>query len=528
MKKSNEAHQRLAKIFGASTLALLVMGCASTEVKTLQLPSAERMQKACADLTGQTIAGVNVTKTERIAASAITGGSALCRVSGTRAPFLDIEVVVPDQWSGRVFHQGGGGFDGRIPSSLTLNNSGEITTVHPAVSSKGAVFVSSNGGNRAINPEQAGPGVWAKNTPEGNASADDYAYKALGKTIQFGKGVAKYFFASAPSKTYFNGCSNGGRGAYIVAQRWPQEYDGIVSGCQTMDMTGQTSAWVKVGSRAGTPAALSKEQYQAAYSAAVNACDAIDGLKDGYINNPAACNFDPAQLRCGLQTANADPKLCLSPEQIGTLQLLMSDFKLSKGDTVYSKFNWSDFSGFGASFGALGGAYVMLATQDPSWMKAEKQAQFDLDTNYPQIGHGLNRKGLDNDKAAIAAYVASGKKLISWHANGDNLLSANDHLRNYATMTSLVKELGIADPSENTRFFLVPTSTHSFGSLPQQVDWTSAIIDWVEKNQAPQQLTYTFTQAGASSPRSLPVCMNPKTPKYVSGDVNSASSYRCE
>lgn len=103
-------------------------------------------------------------------------------------------------------------------------------------------------------------------------------------------------------------------------------------------------------------------------------------------------------------------------------------------------------------------------------MTGEKQATFNLDRDYPVIGNGLLRRGADHDKAAIAAFVASGKKqLILWHASGDNLLSPNDQARNYATMTQLVKNMGIADPSVNTRLFLVPANTHGAGSALTQV-----------------------------------------------------------
>ena len=514
---------------GLGTLVFAMLaGCAAPQGIPSVPPTVAQRVAACENLQGQTIAGVTVTRTQRFGASATTGGTGLCKVSGTKAPFLDIEVVVPDNWSGRLFHQGGGGFDGVIRSALTFNNSGVLTEVHPTVSQKGAVYTSSNGGNRATIPEQAGPRVWATGSAEGKASADDYAYKALWTTVKFAKGITRVFFAQEPARTYFTGCSNGGRNGYIAAQRWPNEYDGIVSGCETMDMTGQTSAWTRFGRLSGTPAALTVEQYKSAYAAAVNACDANDGVQDGYLANPGACHFDPSQLQCGQSSANADPKLCLSAAQVGTLKMLLSDVKLTDGTLVYSRYNWSDFSSVGPRFGVLGSAYVMLATGNPLWLTPAQQASFDIDAMYTTVGFGLNRLGLDHDKAAIAAYVASGKKLISWHAAGDNLLSANDHVRNFTAMTQLVKGLGVDDPSVHARLFMAPTSTHGAAQSWKEVDWASAIIDWVENNKAPQQLTYTFTQAGATAPRSLPVCLSPQAPRYISGDAQRATSYACE
>lgn len=343
----------------------------------------------CGSLNGQTVAGVTIIATKRIEAAAGINDAGFCQVSGTRAPFLDIEVDVPDNWSGRLFHQGGAGFDGTIPSAVSTSASGAVMAVNLALTRNGAVYAASNGGNRARVPSQAAPVVWAGGTADAQASANDYAYVALGTTIKFAKAVTNAFFSRGPSFTYFSGCSNGGRNAYTVAQRWPNEYDGIVSGCETEDMTGQTMAWLNLGSKAGTPAALSAAQYTASYAAAVSGCDSQDGVTDQYIDNAAACTFDPALLQCGLPTANADPALCLSTAQVQTLKGLLAPLKLSDGTVVYSGFNWTDFSAFGPSFGALGGGFALLATGDAAWLTSARQATFNIDVDYPRIGFGL-------------------------------------------------------------------------------------------------------------------------------------------
>ncbi|MEO8938390.1 MAG: tannase/feruloyl esterase family alpha/beta hydrolase, partial [Burkholderiaceae bacterium] len=266
----------------------------------------------------------------------------------------------------------------------------------------------------------------------------------------------------------------------------------------------------------------------AAYAAAVAACDSQDGLVDGYLTNPGACHYDPALLQCGMATANADPALCLTAPQVQTLKDLLAPLVLSAGTTVYSGYNWSDFSAFGPAFGALGGGFALLATNDPTWLTSAKQSTFNVDIHYPLFGSGLLMAGADHDLPSIAQFVASGKKLISWHDSGDNLLSSNDHARNDATLVALIKSDGLADPSLGTRFFLVPANTHSAGQALTQVDWASAIMDWVEKGIAPTQLTYTFKPANATTARNLPVCLYPKNPHYNgTGDINAASNYTC-
>jgi feruloyl esterase len=108
--------------------------------------------------------------------------------------------------------------------------------------------------------------------------------------------------------------------------------------------------------------------------------------------------------------------------------------------------------------------------------------------------------------------VASGKKLLAWNDAGDPLVSASDHARNHATMVQLASLLGLADPRANTRLFIVPGSTHGAGGDLAQIDWLSAIVDWVESNKAPVQLTYSF--AVGTTNRSLPFCEYPQYARY--------------
>lgn len=536
---------RCLQLLALGCVAAAAAGCGGSDDDPASPsgPSVQALAATCASLKGQTVNGVLVTDTKRVEAQAGINGAGMCQVLGTRAPFLDMEVTVPDNWSGRLYQQGGGGFDGRLASALTLT-SGAVTAVHPAVTQKGAIYAASNGGNRAAVPSQAAPAVWISGSADAQASARDYAYLAVGTTVAFAKAVAKSFYAKAPSFTYFNGCSNGGRNAYIAAQRWPDDYDGIVAGCETMDMGGATSGLMNSAAKVGTAAEITTAQYAAAYTAAVAACDADDGAVDGYLANPGACTLTAAALQCGQPGANADPALCLSAAQVPTLAGLLGNLTLMSGATAYSKYNWTNFAPVSnipgvpalgiTSYGGLGGGFAFLATNDPLWFGAAPPAttpapnlvSFDIDRHYYIFSNGLQRLGADHDKTAIAAYVASGRKLLSWHDAGDPLLSANDHIRNFATMSSAAQALGLADPRTNTRMFVVPASTHGAGSNLAEVDWLSAIIDWVEAGKAPDQLSYKFT-AGATA-RSMPVCEAPKYPRYNgTGDVNAASSFTC-
>ncbi len=514
--------KNISQLVCALWVGFLLFGCGG-DSSTPSTPLAT----ICANLTGATIGDVTITSTKWYNASG--DNPAFCQVNATRPPYLDMEIDVPENWSGRLWQQGGGGLDGKITSAITTDaTTGAIISMNIALKEGLAVYAASNGGNRSSVPAEAAPLVWADGTQEGVDSAEDYAHAALSTTREFARAVINRFYGRSPSYSYFNGCSNGGRNAYMAADRWPEEYDGIVSGCMGMDVTGQTVAWLNLGSRSGTPAMPSAAQWQSVTAASIAACDALDGLTDGMIANQVACHFDVATLQCGEPTA---PAACLTSDQVQTVKNVTSDLKLANGTTVYSGYNWTDWYPHVVYFGILGGGNAVLATGDAAWFSTlAKQQSFNMDHDYPIFQYGFRTIGANPDKSRVAAFVASGRKLISWHDGSDNLTSFNDHVRNYSTMTNLAVGLGLTDPGTHTRFFVVPGGSHTDGEELTEVNWFAAITQWVENDIAPEQLIYNKrdTTTGALL-RTLPVCQHPRYPRYNgAGDVNAAASYTCE
>ena len=506
--------------------ACALAGCSGNSAST---PSSVQLAETCTALAGKKINDVTITSTKWFDAS--NGNPSFCKIIGTRAPYLDIEVDVPDGWSGRLWQQGGAGIDGIIISAITTDaTSGAVTDLNIALKAGRSIYAASNGGNHAKVAGEAAPDVWADGTLDGVASAKDYAYEALNTTREFAKAVSKSFFGRLPVHTYFNGCSNGGRNAYIAAERWPQEYDGIVSGCMGMDTTGQTASWMSLGSLIGSPAMPSNEQWSAITTAAVTACDALDGITDGIIANQSACKFEVSTLQCGQPGSNSDQSICLSPAQLQIVKNIMSDMKLANGTTIYSGFTWSDWASYIIGWGRMGGGFSVLATGDPAWYTTAKQQSFNLERDYPLFLYGLRNVGATIDISKVASFVVSGKKLLSWHAGSDNLVSLNDHVRNYSTMIDMAKWMGLTNPSVNTRFFVLPGASHGQGFSLKEVNWFDAITNWVELNIPPEQLLFNkVDNATGTVIRTLPVCQHPQYPRYVgTGDINSASSYRCQ
>lgn len=477
-------------------------------------------------MVGKTFASASVTAANRIEGDAALGTTGMCQVLATRAPYLDIEVVVPDNWSGRYYQQGGGGFDGSIRSAFTKSGTGAITAVTYAVTAQAAVYASSNGGNRAGVAGQAAPAVFFDGTEAGKQSMADYSYASLGTTLYFAKGVIQEFFKKDAKYRYFVGCSNGGRNAAIAVQRWPEEFDGAVSGCYGFSMPGQTVAWTSMAGLAGTPAMPSAAQWSATYKAAVASCDMADNVADGVISNPSRCTFDPSTLVCGQPLASTDPAVCLTSTQLPTVQKLFAGgWTDATGNPIYSAYGWANANP--ATYGGLGGGYVAMATGDASWLTAAKQATFDVNVDYGPVAAGLQAVGADVDKIALAKFIASGKKFLTYHDGADGLLSVNEHTRNVNTVYSIAKGMGLADPSTSSRYFIVPGTGHGGSQALTQVRWDDAIVQWVEAGSAPTQLTFNSkTTTGAA--KSIPVCQYPLYPRYISGgDVNSAASYAC-
>jgi hypothetical protein len=471
--------------------------------------SADIGNEICIDLSGESFADVTITTAEW---HEINGGP-ICVVSAHRAPFLDMEVVLPSEWSGRYVQQGGGGFDGIIPSALQRNSEGEIVGLIDAVAKFNSVRAGSNGGNRAGVDGESAPGVWFADSAEAKQSLADYSYLALKTTLDFAHALTESVYGRLPDYGYFNGCSNGGRNAYIAAQRWPEAFDGIVSGCEPMNMPGTTSAWLSLAGVQGTAAELTSAEYTFAFNAAVSACDAEDGKADGIIGNPSACQFSPRELICEAGESFS----CLSAEQADTLEMLLSDLVDSQGNIVSSGFYWADFSNFAPSFGGLGSVYGWIATGEMDWLQPEKQRQFNIDEHYYEIANGLLRSGVGHDRLAVAEFVASGKKLISWHDGSDNLLSPGDHVRIFNELSgaaSFVANISDFNVGDHARFFVVPGTGHGGGAMT--VNWIEAIIDWTENENAPQRLVHTRPNGD-----SIPVCRFPAYPQ------ESGSGYTC-
>ena len=451
---------------------------------------------ACADLALLQLPSTEITSAETIPAQ--DSMAAYCRVLATVAPQTDIELRLPARWRKRLLHLGGAGFDGTIPN-LDLNG---------AQLRQGYALAGSNGGHRASEYPGASFGL-------DSTLADLYAHTAIDTTVQLAKAVARAHYGAPPHYSYFSGCSNGGRGAFNAAAKYGDEYDGVVAAAPSRNLPGLVSEWI----RNATVTFPRTAKLTSLNGAATAACDGLDGLQDGVISNPDACQFDPEAIRC---PAGADHDACLTDREIAAVRMLYTDLRLSTGKTVYSRFGFGSLAPWLPFHGFLGASHMQyLVLQNPTWTPAT----FQLDADYPAIVDGLEgARDFSADTKPLARYLRSGRKMIVWHGTDDTLLSHYDTVRSYNTLANAA-----GHGARNARLYTPPGVNHCGGGPgADRFDMIGALAEWVEKGRAPGTLSASKVDAAGRVLWTRPLCEYPKYPRYIGfGDPNDAANFRC-
>ena len=352
---------------------------------------------ACSALNGKTIEGVQVTSAAEVAATASVAG--YCRVDGTKiGTQLDIEVRLPEGWQRRLVQEGGGGFDGFI---MPIGKEDVALNLH-------AVQVVTNGGHR--DPT----GKDFLNDP---AKIQLYAHSSIGEGLKFAKAVIAKYYGSQPSYSYFEGCSNGGRGALNAADKYGAEFDAVIAGAPSRNVPGQIEQWT----RAAQLTLPSPTKLGAVYAAEVAKCDDLDGVKDGIISNWMACTFDPA--------VDVPQSVGLTASEAASVKTLMADLQLSDGSTIYSGYLFGNMAQWGPAYAGLGIGhmkYIVLSDQD--W----DPRTFTADKYYSGMSQLIDGTyGFDASVSGLAHFLESGKKIVVWQGSDDTLLSLKDTIRTW-------------------------------------------------------------------------------------------------
>lgn len=453
-----------------------------------------------------------------------------CIVEGTINPHkgadgkdysIGFAVALPDNWTGQFLFQGGGGTDGALlypigkVDSVTLTGTGATPGL-----ARGMAVASTDSGHRSAPFD-------ASFFADQQANLD-FQYASIGKVTEVAKAIIAAYYAKPPAHSYFAGCSMGGREAMIATQRYPLEFDGAISGAPAM-----RTAFSAIGDRwvssvltviapkdeNGKPIpdkALSESDKKLVISKLLDACDDLDGVKDGMIFNVKACKFEPKDLQC----KGAKPDKCLSKAQVSALDKAFAGPKNSRGKQVYPGFYYDtgiDATGFipgllRAATGPAGPEPVLTV------------ADVDKEEAMAAAGHGVTSGDTDGG-TDLGSFSSRGGKLIFFHGISDPWFSAKDTVDYYERLGAASG--GTEKTSAFARLFLVPGMGHCGGGAAtlDQFDALTPLIDWVEHGKTPESIVAT----GPKFPgRSRPLCAYPKHAQYKgNGDPQDAANFEC-
>jgi hypothetical protein len=493
--------------------------------------------------TCESLAELKLPNTEITLARTVTGGEFslptgapmkelpdFCRVAGVIRPSSDshiqFEVWMPASgWNGKFHGVGNGGFAGSL----------SYTGLGGPLKHGYAVATTDTG-------HTGGDAAWALGHPE---KVIDYGYRAVHEMTVNAKAIITAFYGSAPKRSYFASCSNGGRQALMEAQRYPADYNGIISGAPANDFT-----HIAIGFLANEKALLADpasyipaSKMKALEAAVLAACDAKDGLTDGLIDDPRRCQFDPTTIECN----GPDSDTCLTAPQVAVVKKIYEGPRNSKGTQLFPGFEPGGEAGPGGWGAWITGAapekglqyffgtqlYRNMVAGDPNW----DIKTFNIDTDAPRIENKLKRV-LNATDPNLKPFEARGGKLILFHGWCDAALTPLNTINYYQRVRSAV---GPKNADKFVRLYMLPGVQHCGGGpgpnrfigtwTDPEHDMVLALERWVEQGVAPGMLIAEKPAAATPAApviRSRPICPYPEAEKYEgSGSVDEAANFTC-
>jgi feruloyl esterase len=488
----------------ALALALAGAGCATSEP---QRTAAVTGPDACAAITAAAFGGT-AASSKWIAANAESGLPAFCEVTGVLSPVASSQIGVvyrlPEGWNGKLLGLGGGGWAGNV----TLQAASEGLR-------KGYATAQTDGGHPSTE-------VWNNSWAANPEARKDFAYRAIHEMTVGGKKAVDAYYGQRHDRAYYQGCSTGGRMGLMEAQRFPDDYDAIIAGAPVYSLQTQTTAAIRRTLFTRPGAAFSPGDLELVNKAVLAQCDTSDGFKDGLINDPRSCGWDPAALQCsGAKTAS-----CLSSGQVGALRELYQGVRAPDGSWASLPMSRGGETGWGF-FVPIGGEAVSAAntgglfTLEP-YVFGTQGVDWNAFTpaDAQRARTSAFAKEYEPPDANLGRFFRSGGRLLLWHGESDpgpSPVGANDYAQRVTRANSAA--------SSRFRHFLLPGTGHCGGGAGAfQVDWLEAMDQWVSTGTPPE----TLTGKRPDGPMVRKHCAWPKVAHYGgSGDANDPASWTC-
>ncbi|GAA4249404.1 tannase/feruloyl esterase family alpha/beta hydrolase [Dactylosporangium darangshiense] len=478
----------------------------------------------CAAVTGLDLTGVTDAPVTITSAVVSTAGAPApyCAVQGTIAPANTFVMRLPVQgWTQRYLQTGCGGLCGSSNINYTqADGCAPITdgTIASATTDMG---------------HQGRPdGSWAAGNPQ---ALIDFAYRGVHVTAQVAKAVIQRFYGRSPAYSYFDGCSDGGREALMEAQRYPGDFDGIAAGAPANDLVVQNTfhhAWNVLANRdaAGNPILLAGK-LPLIHSAVMAACDGIDGLVDGQLDDPRDCRFDPGRLAC---RPAQDPATCLSTAEAGVVRRLHDGATTADGVRLEqeiahewgSELDWTLFvpaapgqTTFSENIALSFLRYLAYRNvADPAYQLSD--LQFTVESFRRTVRTSDYLAATDPD---LSRFARRGGKLVLWHGWSDQHITPQSTLEYYDAMR---RTMGGRTVDGFARLYLFPGMAHCAGGLgPDRFDVMSPLMAWVERDTAPSRLVVSRVENGAVT-RTRPVFPYPAVARYDgTGSIDDAANF---
>jgi pimeloyl-ACP methyl ester carboxylesterase len=527
---------RLAFLLSAITVGAYSATATAVAVNTPVDPGFEAACAAIVDSPAAKRAGATQATVESV--PAVLGASCVVRGRIVSSPqsTINYRIDLPpaSRWNSKLLMAGGGGFDGFI----STDNGVWLRWLSPTDQEFAGSFAraSSDSGHQGRGANPWSDFSWVVENPVGLRNHADEANHLVN---QAAVAVISDFYGRRPMRRYLIGASNGGRAGLVAAQRHPTDYDGIVAlepaisqEAFAANLIPEMLKWIYSSSDHW----LDRDHIALYERAELNACDALDGLKDGILGNPAACHFDAAEIEC--RHGDLDSNTCLTPGQVESIHRIFKykhvDVALADGVSGYPGYgrgaeseDWQSFI-FGPSFAARGGFDYVFADNTVKWAitKDPNSSVMTHDPTQWKDTYLALSSAMDATNPDLGAYASGGGKLIVWHGIADNCVT---YQRTAEYLDAVKAKLGSNLLKTFLRFYTSPAVGHGMqGPGPASVNFLAALDAWVESGSAPKGLVAAKYAQDGREVLARPLCEFPGYPRYKGGgNPNAADSFSC-